>query len=95
MLTYICLAVLVCSTSYGIYCSVKKDGKRLSSQYYLKLQIVKIGALYLLLDLVVLAWEGWKLQIGNWGRSLMGVFVLSILFGYATYASHYNACQTY
>jgi hypothetical protein len=92
MLTYICLAVLICSTSYGIYCSVKKDGKRLSSQNYLKLQTIKVGALYLLLDLVVLAWDGWKLQIGSWTRSLFGVFVLSILFGYATSVSHYSTC---
>ena len=83
-LTYIVLAILICSICYEVYYSLQECGKRLSSQAYLKLQIIKIGALYFLLDLTVLAHGGWKLQVGNWMGSLLGVFVLSILFGYVT-----------
>jgi hypothetical protein len=93
MLTYMCLAVLICSTCYEIYQSVKKVGQRLSSRDYLKLQVIKIVSLYLLLDLVVLAWGGWMFQIGNWGLSLFGVFILSILFGYVTSFPDLASCD--
>lgn len=83
-LTYIGLAILICSVCYEAYLSFKSDEQRLSLRAYLKLQIIKVGALYFLLDLIVLAHGGWKLKVVNWVGSLFGVFVLSILFGYVT-----------
>jgi hypothetical protein len=80
----IVIAILICTICYQVYFSFKKVGKRLSLRTYLKLQIIKVGALYLLLDLIVAAHGGWKLNVENWGLSLFSVFVLSILFGYVT-----------
>lgn len=82
--TCIVIAILICLICYEIFFSFRKIGKRLSLRTYLKLQIIKVGVLYFLLDLVVLGHGGWRLSVGNWVQSLIGVFVLSILFGYAT-----------
>jgi hypothetical protein len=60
----------------------------LSLRTYSKLQIIKIGALYFLFDLIASAHGGWKLGVRNWGGSLFEVFVLSILFGYVTFGSN-------
>lgn len=82
VLAFIIFATLISSICYEIYFSFKKDGERLSLRTFSKLQLIKIAALYLLFDLIVFDYGGWKLDIGNWGRSLFGVFVMSILFGY-------------
>lgn len=74
-------ALLLGFVCYGIWYSFRKDGERLSLRRYLHLQIVKVGLAYFLFDMIVLAHGGWQLHVGNWARSLVAVFALSVLFG--------------
>jgi hypothetical protein len=82
VLALIVVALLISSICYEVYLCFRKDGKRLSLRTYLKLQKMKVGALYFLLGLIVFAHGGWRLGLLNLVESIFGVFVLSILFGY-------------
>jgi hypothetical protein len=80
-MNYIITALFICSIGYEIWYFYRKDGERLSLRTYLKLQLLKVALLYLLVDLIIFANGGWRLQFGSWARSLFGVVVLSIAFG--------------
>jgi hypothetical protein len=49
----------------------------------------------LIFDLIVFDHGGWKLDVGNWERSLFSVFVMSILFGYVNYFLISMCCEFY
>jgi hypothetical protein len=84
VLACVAVAILLYQICYAGYYSFKEDGRRLLLRDYLRLQIFKVGILYFIFYLIILGYGGWKLEIENWARSLFGLFVLSILIGYAS-----------
>jgi hypothetical protein len=82
VVTYLAVGSSVSLTGFEIWSFCWKRCRSLSIHTYLRLQVLKVGIVYLLLDIVVLSEGGFRLEIGGWVSSLIAVFVMSIPLGY-------------